>query len=213
MKIKRYKQSSFLIEIQGIHLYIDPYGIPKGETPADFILVTHAHSDHYEKSSVNNIFNESTILIAPKSCSKILEDWNGVGLNPGEIYKKEDFKIKAVPMYTEGFIRKLFHNKSKNLCGYIIYVGETRIYHSGDSDFIQEMKDLKEINIAFLPVGGFFTMNKDDAIEAIKVIQPEKFIPMHELRTDLDKFKKISSNQVLNTEIIVLKKDSLIEMN
>jgi L-ascorbate metabolism protein UlaG (beta-lactamase superfamily) len=205
MKIKRYKQSSFLFEIDGKNVYVDPYGILENQNPADLILISHSHSDHYSQSSVQNIIKEDTILLAPRSCTKILEKWNGKPINPGEQINVNGLKIQAVPMYTKGFIRKFFHNQKKNLCGYIISKGENRIYHAGDTDFIPEMKNLKEITIACLPVGGFFTMNGEDALEVVKILKPKIFIPMHELRTDLDEYKREGSSKVEEAEIIILK--------
>ncbi|MEJ2248514.1 MAG: MBL fold metallo-hydrolase [Candidatus Lokiarchaeota archaeon] len=213
MKLTRFKQSCFLIEIAGKRIYIDPNGIPEGQNPADIILITHSHSDHYEKSSVENIFSENTTLIAPKSCSEIIDTWNGRPITPGEKFEIEGLSIEAVPAYNQGFIRRFLHNSKKHFCGYIISDGNSRIYHAGDTDLIPELKELENIDVLFLPVGGFFTMNSEDAINLIKNIQPKKFIPMHELRTDLEEFKQNASKELPETEIIILRERDECEIN
>ena len=204
MKIKRYKQSCFLIEINNKNIYFDPNGIPEGEPKADFILVSHSHSDHYEISSLEHIYTAQSIIICPKTCSEIISRWTAIGITTGEKLEKKGLEIEAVPMYNLRFFRRLFHRHSKNLCGYILSTENTSIYHAGDTDVIPEMEGLPEIDIAFLPIGGMFTMNSDEALEAIELIKPENFFPMHELRTDLEEFKMLCSKKFPEVNVLTL---------
>jgi L-ascorbate metabolism protein UlaG (beta-lactamase superfamily) len=204
MKLTRFKQSCFLIEINNKRIYLDPNGIPEGSPEADLILISHSHSDHYELSSVENICSDQSIIICPESCSKIVSQWKAIGVSPRDTITKKGIDIQAVPMYNLRFFRRLFHRKSKNLCGYILSTETTSIYHAGDTDVIPEMEYLPEIDYAFLPIGGMFTMNSDEALEAIRLIDPSNLIPMHELRTKLGEFEERCSENFPEMRIITL---------
>lgn len=204
MKVTRYKQSCFLIKISNKNIYFDPNGIPEGEPKADFILISHSHSDHYEISSLEHMYTDQSIVICPKSCSEIISRWTAIGITPGEKLDQKAVELKGVPMYNLRFFRRLFHRQSKHLCGYILSTENTSIYHAGDTDVIPEMESLPEIDFAFLPIGGMFTMNSDEALKAIELIKPENLIPMHELRTDLEEFKMLCSKKFPNINVLTL---------
>lgn len=209
MNIKRFKQSCFLIKINQQNLYIDPYGIPDDAAKADLILITHCHSDHSEKSSLENIFNGQTIVICPEACQKIIQKRNAKPVKPRLDLEEKGIKIETIPMYNLRWYRMLFHRKSKELCGYIICAEDKRIYHAGDTDIIPEMEQLENIDYALLPIGGFFTMNKEEALKAIEKINPKKVIPMHNLRTDLEEFKYLVKERFPNIEVIILKENEV----
>ena len=84
--------------------------------------------------------------------------------------------MSGVAAYNPG---KQFHPKANNWIGFVIEVGSKRIYYAGDTDLTDEMKSLKEIDIALLPVGGTYTMDATEAAEATKYIKPERAIPYH----------------------------------
>jgi len=197
MRITRIKQSCFVIKWKDITIVIDPYGIKDqmdGKI-ADIILVTHSHFDHYEGKSIKRAASNESTLVFPKSVKKIGKKWknsmNIVGIEPKKKVEVRGLTIEGFPMYN---IHKLikFHKKKKRFCGYLVSDGSRTIYHAGDTDRIPEMKYLKQenVDIAFLPIGGYFTMNPEQAINAAQDISPKTVVPMHNRLKDLKVFEK-----------------------
>ncbi len=169
------------------------------------IFITHSHPDHYDKKAIENIIKDGTKIICPASCKKIIEIWNAIGMSPGETSSLNGLEITAVPMYnTKFFVKSVFHTKKKKFTGYIINDGSIKIYHAGDTNLIPEMSNLINIDIAFLPIGGFFTMNIDEAVEATARIQPKYIIPMHELKQNLEEFEDLIKEKFPNTKPVIL---------
>jgi L-ascorbate metabolism protein UlaG (beta-lactamase superfamily) len=98
---------------------------------------------------------------------------------PGFSTRINDVGIEAIPAYNIKSERLQFHPKANGWVGYIVEAQGKRIYHAGDTDFIPGMKSLGSIYAAMLPVGGKYTMDVDEAMEAAKAIKPEFFVPMH----------------------------------
>lgn len=176
--------SGFLIKNDKI-IYIDPYQINRSEPKADIVLITHSHSDHCSIADIEKIIKNGTVVVVPPDCqSKItkLENLSMQIMIPGDEITVEGIKICAVPAYNKD---KSFHPKEEEWNGYIVKFGNTIIYHAGDTDFIPEMQKLsgygKKDNefIALLPVGGNFTMDAPEAVNAASMIKPTIAIPMH----------------------------------
>ena len=204
MKIHRIIQSCFSIEINNMILYFDPFKIEENAEKADVILISHPHFDHYSKSSINRIIRDDTIIICPKRSKKIIKKWNARGLKPGEQTEINDINIRAVPAYTRLFHNKLFYN----WLGYIIDDGSQKIYHAGDTYYIPEMEEFPEIDYAFLPIGGIYTMGVKGAIKTAKVINAKHVIPMHERKNDMNEFKELLEKRYPHIEVNVLQKRS-----
>ncbi len=189
MKIRWLGHASFLIEIFNKKIYIDPYALPEESEPADLILITHDHYDHCNINAINKIKKSETHILGPESVAKMV---SGAGiLRPGDVMDFHGVKIKAVLSYN---IEKHFHPRDSGV-GFVIEIRGKRVYHAGDTDLIPEMKNLKDIAVALLPVGGTYTMNADEAVEAVKAIKPEIAVPMHYgsvagSREDALRFKK-----------------------
>ena len=136
-------------------IYIDPWKLRDSE-PAELILITHSHYDHFSLEDIAKIRTDDTTIVAPKDCKT---PGNVKYVLPGDTLKLKDVEIEAVAAYNLG---KSFHPKSNQWVGYIINIKGTRIYHAGDTDFIPEMETLK-VDVALLPIGGTYTMDAEEA--------------------------------------------------
>lgn len=195
MKITRISRYAwFKIEADSINIHIDPgyagyyesqaFDEKNFKDKADFILITHHHKDHIQPKAVEVIRSYKTKIYAPKLCNKLLK-MPFVAVEPGYSDTYKGVKIQAVNAYnTEiGHSTRKPHNKGECV-GYIVEVGNKRIYHAGDTDLIPEMSNLGNIDIAFLPIGGTFTMDSEEALEATRKINPKMVVPMHALKSD-----------------------------
>jgi L-ascorbate metabolism protein UlaG (beta-lactamase superfamily) len=151
-------------------VYIDPWKISKSSPRADIVLLTHDHGDHYSESDVKIISDASTRVVAPMS-TKLVTDT----IAPGQSLAIKDVTIKAVPAYN---VSKAFHPKANAWVGYIVDIGGKKIYHTGDTDRIPEMMRITA-DLAFIPVGGTYTMDASEASEAVKDIKASIVIPIH----------------------------------
>jgi L-ascorbate metabolism protein UlaG (beta-lactamase superfamily) len=125
--------------------------------------------------------------VAPKQCIKALGK-EIKAISPGEEITFGDIKIKAVEAYNIKFLKKIWHRKGNGV-GYVITLEGKTIYHAGDTDFIPEMRKLGVIDIALIPIGGIFTMDIQEAVEATIAIKPKVVIPMHILKANPREFK------------------------
>lgn len=184
--------SSFRIETGGKIIYIDPYKII-GTVPADYIFITHEHPDHLSPADIKKIAGKNTLIICSPQCAPELKGYNIKVVRPGDVFEVGGIKCEAVAAYNNW---KPFHQKKDQKVGYILEINGSRIYHAGDTDFIEEMKSLKNITVAMVPVGGFFTMDPAEAAKAINVIKPRIAVPIHYgmimgTKNNSDIFKKL----------------------
>jgi L-ascorbate metabolism protein UlaG (beta-lactamase superfamily) len=162
--------------------YLDPYDLkekPKKEQ-ADIIFVTHAHYDHFSPKDIEKILDDETIVVAVNGCEGLkLPKERFVITEPSKEFTLKGIKIKTVPAYNINPERLQFHPKANKWVGYILEVNNSKIYHAGDTDFIPEMKNLGKVNVALLPMGGTYTMDVDESIQATNAIKAEITVPMH----------------------------------
>jgi L-ascorbate metabolism protein UlaG (beta-lactamase superfamily) len=170
---------SFRIDGEGVVVYIDPYRLKEGPK-ADLILITHDHSDHASMADVAIIQKQDTVIVTiPTAAQKLSGQIKTV--QPGDELTVKGIAIKTVPAYNLTKFRSPgvpFHPKDAGHVGYLITVKSVTIYHTGDTDFIPEMKGLKP-DVALLPVSGTYVMTAEEAVEAATAIQPKVAIPMH----------------------------------
>jgi L-ascorbate metabolism protein UlaG (beta-lactamase superfamily) len=204
MELKWLGHSSWRIKTGKQVIYIDPY---EGEydEPADIILSTHHHDDHCKPDKVALIKTDKTAIIAPAQCGEKL----GVkvkSLKPGESTRIGEVGIRAVEAYNFKRFRSPgvpFHPKGVGV-GYLVFAEGKTIYHVGDSDFIEEMKDLTGIDVMLVPSGGTYTMDCPEAVEAASVINPVRAIPMHVWDTDPNEFKA-NLESICSTKVELMK--------
>jgi L-ascorbate metabolism protein UlaG (beta-lactamase superfamily) len=158
--------------------------------------VSHSHYDHYCAKDIARVAGPDMKLIAPADV--VGEHGEGQAIKPGQKIEIGDISVSGVPAYNPN---KQFHQKRNNWVGFVIEVGSKRIYYAGDTDLTNEMKALKDIDIALLPVGGTYTMDAKDAAEATSHIKPKQAIPYHwgdivGSKSDADQFAKAAQCKV-----------------
>ena len=186
-----------------IIIYIDPFRINEEKHDADLILITHDHYDHYSEEDIEKVMKEDTIIVAPKTAKIFNKIKNKVEVIPNEKYEVNGIKIETIPAYN---IKKQFHPKANEWVGYILEIEGKRYYIAGDTDITPENQQIK-CDIAFVPVGGTYTMDYKEAAELINIIKPKIAIPMHYgsivgTKQDAENFKKLL-NPEIKCEILI----------
>lgn len=200
-KIHWLGQAAVKIDTGSQAIYIDPHEIKKPDK-ADIILITHSHSDHFSIPDISKITTEGTVFVAPKDCVKDLEK---IGKNkvqvlePGMNTTIGDILIEAVPAYN--IVKTKYHPKANKWLGYILTIDGVRIYHTGDTEKIPEMKDIT-CDIVMLPLGQTYTMNSvKEATEVVMDVKAKIAIPIHYglyegTEADAQEFKKLLKDKV-----------------
>ena len=174
-------------------IYFDPViNFKATPVPADIILITHAHGDHYDAGTLKKISSAETVIVTIPAIAEMLAKDGVPGevrvLAPGERTTVGEIKIEGVAAYN---IDKRYHPKEAGNLGFIITVGGIRLYHAGDTDAIPEMVDYHP-DVAMIPIGGTYTMNPEQAAEAVGVLKPQVVVPMHILAdSNLATFQKL----------------------
>ena len=161
-------------------IYIDPFKINKNYNDADIIFITHDHYDHYSEEDIDKVINENTTIIIPDELlTKLLR--KGINKNaiitiePNKNYMVQGIKFETISAYNTN---KTFHPKENGWVGYIIIINGIRYYIAGDTDITEENKQVK-CDVAFVPVGGTYTMDFKEAASLINEIKPKIAIPIH----------------------------------
>lgn len=161
-------------------IYIDPYKIDEKYNDADLIFITHDHFDHYSEEDIDKVIKADTIVIAPeelltKLMKKGIKKDYIVTVEQCEEKEISGVKFETVPAYNTN---KAFHPKENGWVGYIIEIQGYRYYIAGDTDITEENKKVK-CDVAFVPVGGTYTMDFKEAACLINEIKPKLAIPIH----------------------------------
>ena len=186
----------------GRKTYIDPFKIDVKE-PADIILITHSHYDHFSQPDINKIITPKTRIYAPKDVA--LD--NKFVVEPGFFFRINDhLKVEVLPAYN---LSKPFHPKDKKWVSYkMTFNGSVTIFHTGDSDVIPEFSNLRNIDVLLIPVSGTYVMDAKEAAQLCEKIKPKFAIPMHygEIvgsKSDAEQFKELCKDFC---EVVILDK-------
>jgi L-ascorbate metabolism protein UlaG (beta-lactamase superfamily) len=155
-------------------VYIDPWHLPASSPPADLILVSHEHHDHCSPESVAQIRKADTVILANAGAAQSLGPDAEV-MRPGEKRVVGPITVETVPAYN---VDKPFHPQGANHLGFVLQIGNERLYFAGDTDVIPEMKSIR-CDVALLPVSGKYVMTADEAVEAATILRPKVAVPMH----------------------------------
>jgi L-ascorbate metabolism protein UlaG (beta-lactamase superfamily) len=166
--------ASFKICHEDAVIYIDPWKLTESPHDATLVLVSHSHHDHYSPEDIAKVSGPDMKLIV--SADVVAKEKAGVAITPGLTIVSGDFRVSGVAAYNPD---KQFHPRERNWVGFVIELGSKQIYYAGDTDLTEEMKALRDIDIALLPVGGKYTMNGTEAAEATRHIKPKLAIPYH----------------------------------
>jgi L-ascorbate metabolism protein UlaG (beta-lactamase superfamily) len=172
--------AGFRIKTRAGIVYIDPYRV-EDAPPADLILVTHDHFDHFSRDDVLRLAGPRTTAIGPATVTEQLRG-RTVALRPGETVEFDELEITALPAYNTNKLDssgKPFHSREAGWLGFVLRDGARRIYHSGDTDVIPEMDQAAGVDVALLPVSGTYVMSPLEAAEAARRIDPAVAVPMH----------------------------------
>lgn len=165
---------------EGKVIYFDPFKINKQYNDADIIFITHDHYDHYSEEDIDKVIKPDTTIVIPegmqvKLLKKGIKNSNIITVEPEKTYVVEGLKFETIPAYN---INKAFHPKDNGWVGYILEIDGIRYYIAGDTDITEENKRVK-CDIAFVPVGGTYTMDFKEAAELVNEIKPKVAVPIH----------------------------------
>jgi L-ascorbate metabolism protein UlaG (beta-lactamase superfamily) len=195
--------ASLLLSFDGKNIYIDPvseFADFSKQPKADIILITHDHKDHFDMNAIEALRTDNTLVVLTELCATQYKE--GIVMRNEDVKIVSGLKIEGVPAYN------IVHKRSSGFPyhfkgignGYILTLGDKRLYVAGDTEKIPEMTELSDIDIAFLPVNVPYTMTVEMAADAVKTIRPKIFYPYHFDGTDLDELRDALKGQP-DTEI------------
>lgn len=189
---------SLLLVFQGKNIYVDVSGevadysiLPK----ADIVFLTHEHFDHLDPQALTAVRTEKTTLFYTEACARQVR--GGTVIRNGDVKTVEGIRVEAVPAYNLIHKRENgqpFHPKGAGN-GYVLTFGDTRLYVAGDTENTPEMKALKDIAIAFLPMNLPYTMTAEMAADAAKAFRPRILYPYHYGKTDTQKLTDLLKDE------------------
>lgn len=182
-------------------IYIDPFKLEKDYHDADYIFSTHTHYDHFSEEDIEKLLKEDTVIITPDSSRELACDLTKDRERVKIVEPANEYELPGVKFSTTYAFNKetLYHTKSENWVGYIIELDGVKYYIAGDTDNIKELKDV-ECDVAFLPVGGKYTMGYAEAAVLANTIKAKIVVPTHYgcivgTKEDAEKFANLVSEK------------------
>ena len=197
--IRPIDHATFVMSWNGKTIYVDPVGGGKrfeSFARPDLILITDIHGDHLNNETLSAVASDKTTIIAPSAVAEKLPEnlrKQTTVLANGETKSLHEINIEAVPMYNLTQERLKFHNKGRGN-GYVLTLGGKRVYISGDTEDIPEMRALKNIDVAFVCMNLPYTMDVNQAASAVREFRPRIVYPYHYRGSDVEKFKSVVGN-------------------
>ncbi len=176
-RITWFRQSALRWADEERAIYIDPWGTSDADPPADLILITHAHLDHFQPEEIARLSVPATKVVAPHDVADALTG-EVIAVGPGESLEVAGVSFMTVPAYNTHEERLQYHPKANRWVGYVLRLGGVRYYHAGDTDHAPELDGIAT-DVAFLPVGGTYTMEVEEAAGLARSMSPKLAVPMH----------------------------------
>jgi L-ascorbate metabolism protein UlaG (beta-lactamase superfamily) len=181
--------ASLMFEFDSKVIHVDPVAdegdyslLPR----ADIVLITHHHSDHFDAEALQMILKADTKVFLTQKCSWTFKTGIPLVMKNGDVHETSGIALEAVPAYNIKHMRSPdnpFHPRGEGN-GYIVTMGDKRIYIAGDTENTPEMKSLKNIDIAFLPMNLPYTMTPEMVADAVRAFKPAILYPYHYGSTD-----------------------------
>lgn len=161
-------------------IYFDPLELEETPKDADIIFVTHEHYDHFSPEDIKKVMKDDTKMIVPASMLEVVKEKcpevkSLYGILPGQTGECDGVKYEGIPAYNIG---KAFHPKEKNWVGYLVELDGVTYYAMGDTDVTPEAEAV-DVDVIFVPVGGKYTMDADEAAEFINQKPRGLVVPIH----------------------------------
>ncbi len=198
--------ATFVMAWNGKAIYVDPVGGGDrfaGLPAPDLILVTDIHGDHLNAETLSAIATPQTRIVAPAAVAERLPASlmeQTTALANGETKMFDDIGVEGVPMYNLTEERLRFHDSGRGN-GYVVSMGDTRVYIAGDTEDVPEMRALQNIDVAFVPMNLPYTMTEEQAASGVNAFEPEVVYPYHYQGSDVEKFKALVEAGGGNTEV------------
>ena len=195
---------SLILKWQEKVVYIDPWsrGDYTGQPPADLILITDIHGDHLDPEQISSIRKDETIIVAPAAVRKSVPE--ATVLSNGETIRPLGIQVEGVAMYNlkrGPEAGKLYHTRGRGN-GYILTFGKERVYISGDTECIPEMKALKDIDLAFVCMNLPYTMTPEEAAECVNSFRPKAVYPYHHRGSDVKVFERMVTADDIEVRVL-----------
>jgi L-ascorbate metabolism protein UlaG (beta-lactamase superfamily) len=200
--------ATFALAYQGKNIYVDPTGGAdafKGMTAPDIILLTDIHGDHFDTKTIDAINTAKAVIVAPQAVADKLPATTDksklvILKNGDKTTQVAGITIEAIPMYNLPESPTAMHTKGRGN-GYVLTIGGKRVYISGDTADIPEMRALKNIDIAFVCMNLPFTMDAATAAKAVLAFKPKVVYPYHYRGQDTNLFKSAVNSEDKNIEV------------
>lgn len=196
-----FKQSAYLWKQPGLTVYIDPWEVTTSD-PADLIVLTHAHFDHFSPDDIAKVRTPKTVVVAPRDVALELPG-EVTAVEPGQTLEAAGVHLETVPAYNIVEERLEAHPRANNWVGYILTLGGHVYYHAGDTDHVPELDRIRT-DVAFLPIGGTYTMGPSEAGGLARTIAPRLAVPMHYgfvvgSQSDVEEFRREAGDVEVRT--------------